>query len=376
VALACRQAGAPSQRLVAARASARQTLIETIDGLPELRSFGAENFAAADITRHLENLSRTRQRLSASTARGQSFGTLGADWTVLAVIAVASGLTGARALPAPVFVAVCLITIAVFEPIAALPAAVSALARARAACTRLAELFPATIDLADADAARSVRHPLTLELALANQIEKLSLASGSTVLVTGVSGSGKSTMLRALSRGEHLETGADDPEELAAGVTLVAQDAHVFDGTIRENLALADPGAGEPALWHALSAAALDDTVTAFPAGLDTQVGPGGCALSGGQRRRLSVAQGLLRGAPILLLDEPTEALDATTAAHLLAGVRNYDPSVALEIALHDRRLSTVPWVPTAHIRLDTQSTLAERHWTSSAGVCSRPRPI
>jgi ABC-type transport system involved in cytochrome bd biosynthesis fused ATPase/permease subunit len=143
-----------------------------------------------------------------------------------------------------------------------------------------------------------------------------------------------------------------DPEELAEHVTLGAQDAHVFDGTIRDNLELADPAAGERELWRALAAAALDDTVAAFPAGLDTPVGPGGAALSGGQRRRLSVAQGLLRGADALLLDEPTEGLDTATAARVLAGVRAFDPSAALVIALHDRQSPALPWTPTARVEL------------------------
>jgi ABC-type transport system involved in cytochrome bd biosynthesis fused ATPase/permease subunit len=158
-------------------------------------------------------------------------------------------------------------------------------------------------------------------------------------VLTGASGTGKSTILRAIS---------GQPER----VTLVAQDAHVFDGTIRENLKLADPAASEPELWAALAAAALDDTVADFPAGLDTSVGPGGAALSGGQRRRLSVVQGLLRHADALLLDEPTEALDAPTAARLLAGVREFNPNTALVIALHDRQSLVLPWTPTARVEL------------------------
>jgi ABC-type transport system involved in cytochrome bd biosynthesis fused ATPase/permease subunit len=182
------------------------------------------------------------------------------------------------------------------------------------------------------------------------------------VLLTGASGTGKSTMLRAISGqpapGIHASlAGGDaasiDPDELAGHVTLVAQDAHVFDGTIRDNLKLADPDSSEPQLWKALAAAALDDTVAAFPAGLDTPVGPGGQALSGGQRRRLSVAQGLLRRADVLLLDEPTEALDTPTAARLLAGVREFDPSAALVITLHDRQSPDLPWEPSARVELD-----------------------
>ena len=126
----------------------------------------------------------------------------------------------------------------------------------------------------------------------------------------------------------------------------------MFDGTIRENLQLADERADEAELWAALSAAALGETIAAFPDQLDTPVGPGGTALSGGQRRRLSVAQGLLRRPDVLLLDEPTEGLDTATAARLLAGVRDFLPSALLIIALHDRQSPRLPWCPTARVGL------------------------
>jgi len=365
VGLACHQAGQPARRFVVARADARQTLIETLDGLPELRSFGAEQRAAAAATRQLELFGRSRRQLTRLTARGQSIGTFLADLTLLAVILTAAGLIGTPALAAPAFVAVCLVAIVVFEPVVGLPGAVTAMARARAASARLTELFPSSATARPTTATPvDWTQPCTVQVKLEDHDFELELAAGETVLLTGASGTGKSTILRAITGQPapgvqvHLagvETADIDPQRLAEHVTLVAQDAHVFDGTVRENLKLADPAANESELWAALAAAALDDTVAGFPAGLDTPVGPGGAALSGGQRRRLSVAQGLLRHADVLLLDEPTEGLDAPTAARLLTGVREFDAG-ALVIALHDRQSLVLGWTPTARVQLGALS--------------------
>jgi ATP-binding cassette subfamily C protein CydC len=355
-----RQVGAPAQTLVSARADARRSLIEALDGLPELRSFGAERVAAAEVARHLETYAIARRRLMRITTGGHSAGTLLGDLTLLGVIVAAAGLLGGGSLSTPWFVAVCVVAVTIFEPLNALPGAVVALARGRAAADRLSELLPADkrsgsrVHLASAA-------PLSVDLALPEQGLDVRLRPGDALLLTGASGAGKSTVLRAITgspaagveiRLGHIDPATITPEDIAARVTLVAQDAHVFDGTIRENLLLANPTAGEPPLWDALAAAALTATVAGFSAGLDTPVGPGGEALSGGQRRRLSVAQGVLRRPAVLLLDEPTEGLDGSTAGDLLVGVRAAVPHAVLVIALHDHRAHELPWTPTHHIQL------------------------
>ncbi len=116
-----------------------------------------------------------------------------------------------------------------------------------------------------------------------------------------------------------MDAAAADGDAVRRQVGLCAQDAHLFDSSVRENLRLARPGAGEDDLWDALTRARLADWVRSLPHGLDTMVGEHGARLSGGQRQRLALARALLADFPVLVLDEPAEHLDLATADALTA---------------------------------------------------------
>jgi ABC-type multidrug transport system fused ATPase/permease subunit len=148
------------------------------------------------------------------------------------------------------------------------------------------------------------------------------------VAVVGPSGSGKTTLVHLLLRfwdvppGSLLLDGGDarawPSDRVRGAIAFAAQRAHLFTGTLRENLALADPGAGEAKLRTVLAAVRLDELVARLPEGLDTWIGEQGQQLSGGERQRLALARALLREAPFLLLDEPTAHLDALTEREVM----------------------------------------------------------
>jgi ATP-binding cassette subfamily C protein CydC len=108
------------------------------------------------------------------------------------------------------------------------------------------------------------------------------------------------------------------PDAARALFAYAPQQAVLLAGSVRENLKLALPSADDDALWAALEDADLADRVRAAPAGLNAPLGENGARLSGGERRRLGLARAYLRPAPWLVLDEPTEGLDAVTEARVL----------------------------------------------------------
>lgn len=157
----------------------------------------------------------------------------------------------------------------------------------------------------------------------------LELRPGHRVAVVGPSGAGKTTLAQVLLRFLDAEGGtytlggrnaaALDGDAVRRLVGLCAQDAHVFDSSLRENLRLARTGASDGELRAALAEARLLDWVDGLPDGLDTLVGEQGARLSGGQRQRLALARALLADFPVLVLDEPAEHLDLPTADALTA---------------------------------------------------------
>ncbi len=178
----------------------------------------------------------------------------------------------------------------------------------------------------------SVRYPDSPVDAL--QSIALSLAPGERIAVVGPSGSGKSTLM-ALAAGE-LAPRQGTIRSLPHA--WLSQRTDLFQDSLRDNLLLANADADDASLWRALGSAGLASEVRGLQAGLDTRLGEGGLGLSGGQARRLALARLLLQPRSLWLLDEPTEGLDALTAADVLARLHALGAGRAWLMATHLRR--------------------------------------
>ena len=160
----------------------------------------------------------------------------------------------------------------------------------------------------------------------------LTLRPGERVAIIGPSGAGKSTLLGLLlgfvtpTSGRITVDGTDladlDPDQWRRHLAWVPQRAHLFAGSVADNITLGRPDAPAAEVDAAIRAAALDEVIAALPDGLATQLGERGHGLSSGQRQRVALARAFLRDARIVLLDEPTARLDAASEAAVLDATR------------------------------------------------------
>ncbi len=175
----------------------------------------------------------------------------------------------------------------------------------------------------------------------------LTLVPGEPCVVIGESGSGKSSLIELLVgflrpvAGELLYQGhpwANIPDEaLHQQLGVMNQHPHLFDTTLRQNLLLGRPDADADTLWSVLDQVQLGEWARALPEGLDTPVGEHGQILSGGQKKRLALARVLLKDAPVLLLDEPTEGLDLPLARRIMTTVLHQATGKTVLWICHDR---------------------------------------
>ncbi len=329
------------RRLAPARGELATRVADLLTGTPELTVAGALA-DRKDRTRQSDAaLTGIAARGAVATGLGSGLSALVCGLTVVASAALAASAVHEGRLSGVAMAVAVLTPLAAFEAVSGLPLAVQYRQRVRRSAERVYEVIDAPVPVAEPERPQAVpAEPFPLRLTgLAVRYPgqerdalhgvDLTLEAGRRVAVVGPSGSGKTTLAQVLLRfldpdaGTYTLGGTDvrglDGDAVRTVVGLCAQDAHLFDSSVRENLRLARPGADEAQLRDALAGARLLDWADGLPDGLDTLVGEHGERISGGQRQRLALARALLADFPVLVLDEPAEHLDLATADALTA---------------------------------------------------------
>ncbi|MFF8861978.1 thiol reductant ABC exporter subunit CydD [Streptomyces sp. NPDC015139] len=329
------------RRLAPARGVLATRVTDLLTGTAELTVAGALPARVAAARGADGVLTRIASRAAAVTGLGDGLTALVSGLTV-----TATALLGARAvadgrLDGVTMAVVVLTPLAAFEAVLGLPLAVRYRQRVRRSAERVHEVLDAPEPVREPERPRQAPaspFPLVIkDLAAGHPGQRgdalaglgLRLEQGRRIAVVGASGAGKTTLAQVLLRfldpraGSYTLAGVDATalagDDVRRLVGLCAQDAHLFDSSVRENLLLARKDATEAELRGVLARARLLDWVDGLPDGLDTFVGEHGALLSGGQRQRLALARALLADFPVVVLDEPAEHLDLATADALTA---------------------------------------------------------
>ncbi|GHD78953.1 ABC transporter [Streptomyces mirabilis] len=328
-------------RLSPARGALATRVADLLTGTAELTVAGALPTRTAEARRADTVLTRIASRAATATALGDGLTALATGLTVAATALVGAQAVADGRLSGVAMAVVVLTPLAAFEAVLGLPLAVQYRQRVRRSAERVYEVLDAPDPVREPELpqpAPASPFPLRVQGLGARHAGQdrdalagldLTLEQGRRVAVVGPSGSGKTTLAQVLLRfldaeaGTYTLGGTDaygmDGDDVRRLVGLCAQDAHLFDSTVRENLLLARKNATEAELRDALARARLLEWADGLPDGLDTLIGEHGARLSGGQRQRLALARALLADFPVLVLDEPAEHLDLPTADALTA---------------------------------------------------------
>ena len=332
------RAGKPTgENLTQLRGQYRQQLTTWLQGQAELTIFGASQ-------RYREQMENTelswhdaQRRQSDLTAASQAVMLLIGAIAVLTMLWFAAGGVGDNTQPGALIALFVFCALAAFEALAPVTGAFQHLGQVIASAIRITQItdcppevqFPQTSAMAPTAVNVNLQD---ISFSYPEQPQKaldgisLSIAAGEHVAVLGRTGCGKSTLLQLLTRawdpqhGEVLLNGVPLTQygetALRASISMVPQRVHLFSATLRDNLLLAAPQATDEALADVLTRTGLEKLLD--DSGLNAWLGEGGRQLSGGELRRLAIARALLHDTPLVLLDEPTEGLDAATESQIL----------------------------------------------------------
>jgi ABC-type multidrug transport system fused ATPase/permease subunit len=253
----------------------------------------------------------------------------------------------------------------IFGPISTAMELYSRTQRVSASIRRVREVLETSPSVPDLGEISTIHFPLRSGIACKNvwfsySAEERALRDvsfhidpGERVALIGKSGSGKSTLSRLMARMSDPKSGQVFLEDRATTdytlralrktICYVPQQPVLFSGTIRDNLLYANADATQEEIRYAVEVAQLSPLLARLPLGLDTILGPDAVGLSGGERQRLAIARGLLRHAPILVLDESTSALDLPTEGAIFRAIADARPNQILIVISH--RLRSLTWV-------------------------------
>lgn len=332
------RAGKPTgENLTRLRGEYRQQLTGWLQGQAELTIFGASQRYRARMESTELNWHEAQRRQSELTALSQALMMLIGGISVIVMLWMASGGVGDNTQPGPLIALFVFCALAAFEALAPVTGAFQHLGQVIASALRITQIaeqqpeviFPAGQTPVPAEVALTLENvTFAYDQQAQNALEAitLSVSAGQRIAILGRTGCGKSTLLQLLTRAWDPHHGAirlnETPltafseEALRQTVSVVPQRVHLFSATLRDNLLLAAPHASDEALCAMLGQIGLHKLLD--DGGLNSWLGEGGRQLSGGELRRLAIARALLHDAPLMLLDEPTEGLDATTESQIL----------------------------------------------------------